>query len=185
MIVSFEADAILLLVNEQDGDIIVQSSDEILFILRLSQIAAHAGAFPLQVCHYVNGLPALVVPEPARVLEVVLHFLYPTRPSPALEHADFNLLMSVAQTVEKYQVFAAMRLCVRRLRYVRWDCQSLDVAHGFIRHFVREYPALITFYATKYNHPSLIKEAALHLLFSPLYETAEQLSSSDVLPWVI
>ena len=111
------ADAIL--VNEQDGDIIVQSSDEILFILRQSQITAHAGSFPLQASHYVNGLPALVLPESARVLEIALHFLYPARPSPALEHADFNLLMSVAQTVEKYQVFAATRLCVRRLRYVR------------------------------------------------------------------
>jgi len=160
-------DMIHPLFKEQDGDLIVQSSDEILFILRQRQITDYAGDFPVQASRYVNGLPAVVLPEPARVLEIVLHFFYPDRRYPVLEDAAFKLVMSVAQAVEKYQVFAARTICVKRLRY-----------------FVREYPALITSYATKYNHPSLINEAAPHLLFSPLYETAEQLPSSDVLSWL-
>jgi len=58
----------------------------------------------------------LKLPEPASVLEIVFEYLYPKRYYPDLEDVEFVKLLAIADAVEKYQVFAALHLCVVRLK---------------------------------------------------------------------
>lgn len=109
------------IVNAVDGDITVESSDLALFKLHRNNLQAYAGAIPLpESASSPSGSSAVdiiqVLPEPASVLETVFEFLYPKRYYPELEDVEFVKLMAVAETVEKYQVFAALPLCVVRLK---------------------------------------------------------------------
>jgi hypothetical protein len=51
------------------------------------------------------------LPGPASVLKVVFEYIYPKRYRD-FRDKDFDLLIAVADAVEKYQIFAAMPLCV-------------------------------------------------------------------------
>lgn len=102
-------------VNAQDGDVVVQSSDNILFRLHRKNIEAYAGAFPLQATSTIKDLPTIMVPEPASVLQMVFEYLRPQR-YPNLDSMWGMRLSAFANAIEKYEVFAAMQLCVARMR---------------------------------------------------------------------
>lgn len=96
----------------QDGDTIIRSSDRVLFYLFRKDVMTYAGAFPLilQPSHTIN------LPEPARVLEVVFQYFRPNQYPDLPEDNEFNLLVSIANAVEKYKVYEAMHSCTARLR---------------------------------------------------------------------
>jgi hypothetical protein len=104
-----------LQVNADDGDIIIQSSDKVEFLLHRKNLEYFAGAFPLKGLLSKNVPTVVDLPEPASVLEVVFEYTYPKRFRDFLDK-DFDLLIAVADAVEKYQVFAAMPLCAIGLR---------------------------------------------------------------------
>lgn len=104
-----------LQVNADDGDIIIQSSDEVQFLLHRKNLECFAGAFPIEGLPLKNVPTVVDLPEPASVLEVVFEYIYPKRYRD-FRDKDFDLLIAVADTVEKYQVFAAMPLCAIGLR---------------------------------------------------------------------
>jgi len=71
-----------------------------------------AGAFPL------NHQPfdTIGLPEPASVLEVVFQYFHPNQYPGLPEDNEFDLLISIANAVEKYKVYEAMHTCTARLR---------------------------------------------------------------------
>ncbi len=52
------------------------------------------------------------------MLEVVFEYFYPNVKGnyPELENVDFEVLLAISDSVEKYQVFAATHLCLLWLR---------------------------------------------------------------------
>ena len=67
------------------------------------------------------------------MLELVFQYMYPMR-QPDLKKVDFTTLVSLSETVEKYQVFSAMEICKVRMECVLiYKFQiSLDLNYGYI-----------------------------------------------------
>jgi len=119
-----------ILVNADDNDIIVESSDLTLFKLHRDNLQAYAGAFPLpenvETSTPTSGGSSAIekirvnlkLPERACVLEIVFEYLYPKRyyPGPDLEDVEIVEFLAIADAAEKYQVFAAAPLCSVRLK---------------------------------------------------------------------
>lgn len=103
------------IVRASDRDIVIRSSDGILFGLHRKNLETYAGAFPLDEAEYRPPVLNLTLEESSEVLEVVFEFLYPKR-YPDLEDKDFTSLISIAGAVEKYEVFSAMHTCTSRLK---------------------------------------------------------------------
>jgi hypothetical protein len=68
-----------MIVNAADSDIVVQSSDGILFRVHRKQLGTYAGAFPLGKVKRGSRVATVVLAESSQVLEVVFEFLYPKR----------------------------------------------------------------------------------------------------------
>jgi hypothetical protein len=55
--------------------------------------------------------------ESAEVLELLLQFMYRQR-QPNLRTIEFTTLAGLAEAAEKYEVFAAIDICLRCMEYV-------------------------------------------------------------------
>ena len=101
------------LVNAADSDVTFQSSDGVLFLIRRKNLEAITGAFPGP--EFSTGGEIVPLTEPAKVLEIMFQFIYPRR-HPTLEKLNFELILAVAEAVEKYEIFSAMKTCEVQLR---------------------------------------------------------------------
>jgi len=61
--------------------------------------------------------------ESCDVLAIVFDFMYPRRQED-IEKMEFEIVAQVAEAVEKYQVFSALKVCEMRLKYVAHYCGS-------------------------------------------------------------
>lgn len=91
------------------------SHDGIHFKLRRKYLEANTGAFP--GAEFDTQGEIVNLQESAAVLSVLFGFTSP-RVQPDVETLDFNLLASVAEAAEKYEVFYAMNICRMQMRYV-------------------------------------------------------------------
>ena len=101
------------LVNAADSDVTFQSSDGVLFLIHRKNLEAITGAFPGP--EFSTGGEIVPLTEPAKVLEIMFQFIYPRR-HPTLEKLNFELILAVAEAVEKYEIFSAMKTCEVQLR---------------------------------------------------------------------
>jgi hypothetical protein len=92
---------------------VIQSVDGLLFQIHRKNLETNTGAFPGP--EFDSQGEIVFLSEPAEVLGVVFQFIYP-RKHPTLKDLDFKLVAEVAEAVEKYEVFSAMRICELRLR---------------------------------------------------------------------
>jgi len=96
-----------------DTDIVIRSSDNVVFNLHRKNLEVHTGAFPApEFAASPEDVTRLT--EPSNVLAVVFDFIYPRR-HPKLTSMGFEIVGPVAEAVEKYEVFAAMTACEMRL----------------------------------------------------------------------
>lgn len=104
-------------VTDPDADVIFRSSDGILFHLHRANLKTGAAGFSpdLIICPPVDGFVNLT--ETAATLKLLFAFLYPKR-HPTLVAVEFSTLALVAEAAEKYEVYAAMNICLTRMRYV-------------------------------------------------------------------
>jgi len=150
--------------NANDADIVIQSSDNVLFKLHRKHLEIGTGAFPGAEFN-TNG-EVTHLQESASVLEVLFGFLYP-KIQQSLEGLEFRVVMDVAEAAEKYEVFAAMALSEKRLR-----------------DFVSNNAAELLAHAMKHNYPKLMNESALELCLSSTANVAEKLLPNDIRPWL-
>ncbi|KAF8878667.1 hypothetical protein CPB84DRAFT_1793950 [Gymnopilus junonius] len=143
--------------SAQDADITIQSSDDILFKLHRSSLAATTGAFPGPEINTQEEIVHLT--EPAKVLEVIFQYVYPRR-HPDLKDLDFDTLLQTAEAVEKYEVFAAMNTCEWRLS-----------------EFLPDHAAEILAYSIKHGYPESINKAGLVLSRTPHLDVVQILPS--------
>jgi len=100
-------------VSAGDADVIICSSDNVLFNLHRANLAVSTGAFPGTEIS-TNG-EHVQLSEPADVLEMVFQFIYPKR-HPTLKGLNFSMVLRAAEAAEKYEVFPALHTCEMRLR---------------------------------------------------------------------
>ncbi|KAF8956957.1 hypothetical protein BDZ97DRAFT_1670745, partial [Flammula alnicola] len=148
-----------------ESDLTIQSIDGVLFKVHRKNLELGTGAFPPSDLFDTQG-EVTCLTETADVLAIMFQFVYPRR-HPDLEDVDFQLVIQVAEAVEKYEVFSAMNTC--RLR---------------LRHFIPEHAAEIMGHFVKHNYPSMINECVPYLARSPLLDVLDRLPPECILPWV-
>ncbi|KDR79281.1 hypothetical protein GALMADRAFT_1231551 [Galerina marginata CBS 339.88] len=151
--------------NPSDADIVIQSVDGLLFRIHRKNLETNTGAFPGP--EFDSQGEIVFLSEPAEVLGVVFQFIYP-RKHPTLKDLDFKLVAEVAEAVEKYEVFSAMRVCELRLR-----------------DFLPQKAIDIFVYAVKHDYSELIDETALLIARSPSLPVLRKLPSHCFIPWVL
>ena len=98
----------------ESTDITFKSSDNIKFCLHRRNLETHAEAFPGPDIS-VEQEEVINLTESSNVLAIVFNFMYP-RKQADIEKMTFETVAQVAEAVEKYQVFSAMKVCEMRLK---------------------------------------------------------------------
>jgi hypothetical protein len=103
------------LVQPSDStDITFRSSDGVLFHLHRRNLETHTGAFPGPEFSVGPG-ETVDLTEPSEILEIVFGLMYPQK-QPDIEEMPFMVVIQVAEAIEKYQVFSAMKAYEFRLK---------------------------------------------------------------------
>ncbi|KAF9472587.1 hypothetical protein BDN70DRAFT_886834 [Pholiota conissans] len=150
-------------------DIVLQSSDGVIFGAHMKNLAEFSEAFPRKDSVVVDeDVP--ILEESADVLKLMLQFMHHA-PHPSLRNVPFTLLSSLAEAVEKYTIFSAIELCK---------------VHMSFR--AQEHPIDVLVYALRHNYPEIANETAA-LSLSPNHTEfmskaiAAGLRDSDKLRW--
>jgi hypothetical protein len=110
-----ESTQIIWSVRAGDADVIFKSSDDVLFHIHVKNLEVTTGSFP--PFDFATLEKIVPLSEPSDVLDVMFQFMYPM-PQPDVSSIPFEVLAPLAEAVEKYQVFPAMRLCKMHMQYV-------------------------------------------------------------------
>ncbi|KAJ4483051.1 hypothetical protein C8J55DRAFT_548967 [Lentinula edodes] len=136
--------------NAADADVVIRSCDNVEFRLHKKNLEFLSGGFP----------PADTETNPNEI------FMYPQR-FPSLDNMKFDPLIELAETAEKYEIFALIHICEVHLRS-----------------FMRQHPREILRFAAKYDHRELVKELAPILVpYLPLSELSDLLPAHLYKPW--
>ena len=92
-----------------NADITLQSSDNILFKFYKKQLEVHSGAFAGAEAFTATDEPVMFT-ESSKIVDLLLQLMSRQEP-PDLRSIDFNTLDSLAEAVEKYDVFASKTIC--------------------------------------------------------------------------
>ncbi|KAJ3510706.1 hypothetical protein NLJ89_g4525 [Agrocybe chaxingu] len=154
-------------VNASDADITIQSSNLVIFRLHRKNLETHTGAFPGGDLKMVQARPDEVISlsEKSNVLELLFKFVYPCR-QPPLKGLPFDTILALAEAVEKYEVYSAMRLCEVRLR-----------------EFLPQEAARILDHAIKHDYPDLIEACVPALARQPLLDVLDKLPLKYARAW--
>jgi len=98
----------------ESTDVNFKSSDNIYFSLHRRNLETHADAFPGPDMP-VNQGEVIDLTESHDILAIVFDFMYP-RKQADIEKMEFETVIQVAEAVEKYQVYPAMKVCEMRLK---------------------------------------------------------------------
>ncbi|KDR68757.1 hypothetical protein GALMADRAFT_78291 [Galerina marginata CBS 339.88] len=158
------------IVNAGDADVTIQSSDGVLFRLHRKYLEANTSAFPGPDAGPIRSdrpEDVVYVTEPADILEILFEFVYPRR-HPTLEGIKAEILLPLAEAVEKYEVFSAVTTCDVQLKLC-----------------MLTHPAEVLSHAVKHDRP-YVNEAALCLARTPrpLNEILGILTPTAQIPWV-
>ena len=98
-----------VVVCDPNADITLQSSDNILFKFYKKQLEVHSGAFAGAEAFTATDEPVMFT-ESSKIVDLLLQLMSRQEP-PDLRSIDFNTLDSLAEAVEKYDVFASKTIC--------------------------------------------------------------------------
>ena len=103
------------LVRSTDAEITYKSADGVLF--RIHKINLEAFTEGLSPPEGSTFEEVVELTENSAILELLFQFIYPTS-GPDLSSIDFNVLESLAEAAEKYQVYTAMSICKIHMMFV-------------------------------------------------------------------
>ncbi|KAF9560266.1 hypothetical protein CPC08DRAFT_636803 [Agrocybe pediades] len=152
------------------ADLVIQSSDGVLFHIDRRNLDRCAEAFPgsnaTGITSESNDIVHLT--ETAEVLEILFQFGYPAR-HPVLDDLDFEKLLAVADAAEKYHFYSAAPMC-----------------QIVLRHNIPKHPIEVFRHAIKHDYPDdLIDEVARVLRPVPLTSASDPRIHPSVAPaWV-
>ncbi|KAF9006835.1 hypothetical protein BDZ89DRAFT_1079555 [Hymenopellis radicata] len=96
--------------SASDADVCIVSSDGIRFKVHSTNLRSASSIFPTPPPTSQSD-DAVHLDEPARVLRILLAYIYPDPPHPELEDAEFDLLYDVAIAADKYQFMMLVYIC--------------------------------------------------------------------------
>ncbi|KAJ3906151.1 hypothetical protein F5879DRAFT_798165, partial [Lentinula edodes] len=152
--------------NAADADVVIRSCDNVEFRLHKKNLEFLSGGFPPADTE-TNPNEIVRLSESGETLEILFQFMYPQR-FPSLDNMKIDPLIELAETAEKYEIFALIHICELHLRS-----------------FMRQHPREILRFAAKYDHRELVKELAPILVpYLPLSELSDLLPAHLYKPWV-
>ncbi|KAK7451186.1 hypothetical protein VKT23_012518 [Stygiomarasmius scandens] len=172
--------------NHPDFDIIVQSSDRVLFKVHRRNLEMHSQVFA-DAAGATSSSPsisstAIIAPgdsselhskaeiihlsESSAVLDLMLQYMY-LQPQPDLNKVDFEVVKDLAEAVEKYSIYSAM-----------------GVLNVRMRENIHSHPVEVLSYAIKHNYPELINESAETTLDSLPYTMLQRLPAEVFGAWL-
>jgi hypothetical protein len=98
------------IVRDPNADITLRSSDGMLFKFFRKNLEVHSGVFADAGAFEASSKEIVDLSETSEILELFLQLMSHQEP-PNLMSLEFNILASLAEAVEKYQVFSAMAIC--------------------------------------------------------------------------
>ncbi|KAF8875463.1 hypothetical protein CPB85DRAFT_1568268 [Mucidula mucida] len=153
-----------------DVDIVLKSIDGVLFgaHLQLLSLLTEAFTMPDNVLT-LERTEVVDLPEDAATLEVILKFVHPQRP-PATDTISDDLLVRIAEAVEKYGVYPGMEAC--RLR---------------MKQMTSTHPLQVLVYAVRHGHNDIIDDAASYSVYKHIEEAWKILRSNHIayIAWTI
>ncbi|KAF8182745.1 hypothetical protein K438DRAFT_1839702 [Mycena galopus ATCC 62051] len=150
-----------------DADIIILSSDGVLFKVHRKNLVAHSGVFEgaETATRPENGAEPVELTEPADVLGLLLQFMYAQPPD--LQALEFRELAALAEAVEKYMVYSALPSC-------RTQMENSVCAH----------PLEVLVYALRHDYINLANESAQQSMRCDVAEAMEILSPEIFEDWI-
>ncbi|KAG5642311.1 hypothetical protein DXG03_003012 [Asterophora parasitica] len=150
--------------NSGDADVVFLSSDNVAFHIHRTYLEGNAGAFP--PAEFDTQGEVVRLEESSTTLELLFQFVYPQR-HPTLDDTPFEVLAPLAEAAEKYEVFAAINICLVRMKANLAD-----------------HPVDLMNFASRHGYNEIYPEATPLLLDIPLDKVVDMLSTQLVVPWV-
>ncbi|KAJ3976109.1 hypothetical protein EV361DRAFT_885054 [Lentinula raphanica] len=165
--------------NAPDADIVVESSDNILFNLHKKNIECVTGDFLLAEMSS-DSKEAVQLAESANILEMLFTCLYP-RPFPSLEDLDFDTFMLLAEAAEKYQFFGMMSACRLQMKEILYPTET-STSYASKQELSSKRMQLLHF-AVDYEVQDVIEELQVIMVDIPLSKLVDILPSRVYKPW--
>ncbi|RDB26238.1 hypothetical protein Hypma_006160 [Hypsizygus marmoreus] len=158
-------DTMSALFNDADADVVFRSRDKIRFRIYSTYLKNTTGGFP-PVGFTPHEDEIVDLDENASTLNLMFQFVYP-QPQPPLRTLDFPTLSSLAEAVEKYQIYPAMQIC-----YV------------FMTKALPSHALDILDYAIKHDYYPLMDKAAPHISLEDVSSAATRVSPRLLQIWI-
>lgn len=170
-------------VNATDGDIVIKSSDNILFNVHRKYLQANTGAFPPSEIESDGEIVELS--EVSETLELLFQFIYPQR-HPSLSDSPYEVIAPLAEAAEKYEVFSAMNICQIRMLYVINNHeQFVIITYSRVdRNFLPVHAEGIMAYAAKHGYHEIVDKTSPLVVALPIGDVIRILPQRLVVPWV-
>ncbi|TFK70750.1 hypothetical protein BDN72DRAFT_958592 [Pluteus cervinus] len=146
-------------------DVVIKTSDAKYFGAHLQNLENYAHGFPPVSFGKRKRTNFLEVEEDSEVVSLMLHFVH-NLPQPDLRKIEMDILVRLAEAVEKYLMYSVMNTC-RIVMEMR----------------VREDPLGVLAYALKHNHHDVADSAAPEALCMQWKEIRRRLSAAGVVVW--
>ena len=108
------------LVNASDANIVLRSSDGVLFKVHRKNLAVHSDVFAAAETisqPVAEEVEVVQLSETSSVLDLLLQFMN-RQSQPDLRNVPFEILADLSNTVDKYEVFSAMTKCEMAMRSI-------------------------------------------------------------------
>ncbi|KAF9031707.1 hypothetical protein BDZ89DRAFT_616349 [Hymenopellis radicata] len=153
-----------------DVDLVLRSSDGIQFGAHLQYLSFSTAAFsiPDNVLK-LDQTEVVDLSEDATTLEIILKFVHPQRP-PAADNIADDLLVQIAEAVEKYGVYPGMEVCRLRMK-------QMTLTH----------PLQVLLYAVRHGHDDMVDVAASYSVYKHIEAAWKILRGSHItyIAWTI
>lgn len=103
------------LVCDPQADITLRSSDGVLFKFYRRHLEVHSTVFADAEAFATASMDPVDLEETSEVLDILLQFMS-RQTQPDLTSLDFDILVSLSEAAEKYEVFAAIPACKIRMK---------------------------------------------------------------------
>ncbi|KAF9002648.1 hypothetical protein BDZ89DRAFT_650466 [Hymenopellis radicata] len=125
----------------EDADILVLSSDNVLFRLHSVNIRTHTTVFPIGDNLTPSSEPTRFSEE-SSILEILFAHLYPYAPLPDLQNLSTATVLAVACAAHKYGIASAMFIFDLKMIGCRAESNPTEVASYALHHFESGSPFL-------------------------------------------
>ncbi|KAF8907124.1 hypothetical protein CPB85DRAFT_1312377 [Mucidula mucida] len=150
-----------------DADILILSSDNVLFRLHSVNIRTHTTVFPIGDNLTLSSSDPATFSEPSGILEILFAHLYPYPPLPDLQDLEMEVVEAVGCAAHKYGIASAM--LVADLKMISW---------------ADEYPNEVTSYALlHFEAGPRLDRAMVHSLTIPLEEAITLFTPRIFIAW--